>query len=214
MIRYLATGVLLLGLSGITVTSWRLPPVAAAEAQMVQNAEREARRVAEETEIDAEKARDDVIACLTDWTLPGGAPVVAWARRREQVHRGPFAERAPDVVVELADDAGYGLSLVATPWSESRVEAVRRLEDHELGGGRGRGMNGTHRPDGIWIAHGPGAQACLATGEPALRDVAPALLGVLGIPSKADAGTRRPRPYTPDEEARVADRLRALGYLE
>ena len=59
MIRYLATGVLLLGLSSITVTSWRLPPVAAAEAQMNQNAEREARRAAEEAEIDAEKARDD-----------------------------------------------------------------------------------------------------------------------------------------------------------
>lgn len=59
MIRYLATGVLLLGLSGITVTSWRLPPVAAAEVQMAQNTEREARRAAEEAEIDAEKARDD-----------------------------------------------------------------------------------------------------------------------------------------------------------
>jgi predicted AlkP superfamily phosphohydrolase/phosphomutase len=163
---------------------------------------------------DYEKVRDDVIACLTDWTLPGGAPVVAWARRREEVHRGPFAERAPDVVVELANDAGYGLSLVATPWSDSRVEAVRTLEDHELGGGRGRGMNGTHRPDGVWIAHGPEAQTCMATSEPALRDVAPALLGVLGIPNEADTGARRPRPYTPDEEARVADRLRALGYLE
>ena len=63
-------------------------------------------------------------------------------------------------------------------------------------------------------AHGPGAQTCLPTPEPALRDVAPALLGVLGIPSEADTGASRPRPYTPEEESRVAERLRALGYLE
>jgi len=163
---------------------------------------------------DYERARDDVIAALGEWTLPGGAPVVARARRREEVHPGPFCQRAPDVIVELADDAGYGLSLVATPWSEGGVGAVRTLEDHELGGGRGRGMNGTHRPEGIWIAHGLGAAACMAARTPALRDVAPALLGALGVSSETDARPRPPRPYTADEEARVAERLRALGYLE
>lgn len=163
---------------------------------------------------DYERARDDVIGCLEEWRLPGGGPVVARARRREEVHPGPFCARAPDVVVELADDAGYGLSLVATPWSRDRVDALRRLEEHELAGGRGRGMNGTHRPHGIWIAHGPGAQACLTGAAPALRDVAPALLGALGVGAEADSAERPARPYTPEEEERVAARLRALGYLE
>jgi hypothetical protein len=75
-------------------------------------------------------------------------------------------------------------------------------------------MNGTHRPDGVWIAHGPGAEACLAAEAPALRHVAPALLAALGLRADAEPGTRTPRPYTPDEELRVAERLRALGYLE
>jgi predicted AlkP superfamily phosphohydrolase/phosphomutase len=163
---------------------------------------------------DYERVRDDVIDCLEQWRLPSGAPVVARARRREEVHPGPFTARAPDVVVELADDAGYGLCLVATPWSRGRVDAVRWLEEHELAGGRGRGMNGTHRPDGIWIAHGPGAQACLAHAAPALRDVAPALLDALGVADAGDPAERPPRPYTPEEEERVAARLRALGYLE
>ena len=86
---------------------------------------------------------------------------------------------------------------------------MRTLADDELAGGRGRGMNGIHRPDGIWIAHGgPGAVR-------ALRDAAPALLAALGVPWREVDGTPRdPRPYTPQEEAQVARRLRALGYLE
>ena len=75
-------------------------------------------------------------------------------------------------------------------------------------------MSGTHRPDGIWIAHGPGARECLTVDAPALRDVAPALLHALGVPAGADGTPRPPRPYTPQEEERVAARLRALGYLE
>jgi predicted AlkP superfamily phosphohydrolase/phosphomutase len=167
---------------------------------------------------DYERARDDVIACLRDWKLPGGGPVVAHAWRREEVHAGPFVERAPDVVLELAQDGGYGLSLVATPWRDRDAPSVRALSDDELGGGRGRGLNGTHRPEGIWIASGGGGLEDLAGGGAAsLRDVAPALLGALGIPWEAGDGGDLQRPrvaYTPEEEARVADRLRALGYLE
>jgi hypothetical protein len=130
-------------------------------------------------------------------------------------------ERAPDVVVELAGDAGYGLSLVPTPWREVNGPSVRRLSDEELAGGRGRGMNGTHRPDGIWIAHGEHAAAPADATHPHLRDVAPTLLAALGIawqdegagPDGADF--LRPRiDYSAEEEAQVAERLRALGYLE
>ena len=101
---------------------------------------------------DYERVRGEVIDALLDWKLPGGGPVVARARRREEVYAGPCVARAPDVVVELALDAGYGLSLVATPWQTPDTGSLRTLEPHELGGGRGRGMNGTHRPDGIWLA--------------------------------------------------------------
>ena len=159
---------------------------------------------------------------------PDGGPVVARARRREEVYTGPYVGRAPDVVVELAEDAGYGLSLVPTPWQETRGTSVRRLADDELAGGRGRGMNGTHRPDGIWIALGEGAVAPHAAGAdagatplPHLRDVAPTLLAAMGIPWRSEGAgpdgsdlLRERVPYSADEEARVAERLRALGYLE
>jgi len=167
---------------------------------------------------DYERARGEVIDALLDWKLPGGGAVVARARRREEVYTGPCTPRAPDVVVELALDAGYGLSLVATPWDSPFTGSLRTLEPHELAGGRGRGMNGTHRPDGILLATGPGAHALELAGGPRLTDVAPTLLAALGVPwDEALDGMALggpPRAYGPEEEALVAERLRRLGYLE
>ncbi|MEN8161947.1 MAG: alkaline phosphatase family protein, partial [Myxococcota bacterium] len=166
---------------------------------------------------DYERVRDDVIAALLDWKLPtsggGGGPVVARARRREEVYAGPFVDRAPDVVIELALDAGYGLSLVPTPRGAS-APALRWLEDHELAGGRGRGMNGTHRPDGIWIEHGTGAVS-FPEGRGRLVDASGPILRALGVAAAPPAPrSEGPRAYTAEEEAIVAERLRRLGYLD
>jgi predicted AlkP superfamily phosphohydrolase/phosphomutase len=165
---------------------------------------------------DYERVRDAVIHALLDWKLPDGDPVVARARRREDVYRGPCALRAPDVVVELALDAGYGLCLVPTPWSEPGCEAIRTLRGAALAGGRGRGTNGTHRPDGVLIAAGPGAERLDLAAAPALVDVAPTLLRHLGVDwdDDLDGVSLLRADYGPEEEARVAARLRALGYLE
>jgi predicted AlkP superfamily phosphohydrolase/phosphomutase len=167
---------------------------------------------------DYERVRGEVIDALLDWKLPGGGAVVARARRREEVYAGLCTPRAPDVVVELALDAGYGLSLVATPWNTPRIESVRTLAPFELAGGRGRGMNGTHRPDGILLAVGEGAPALRVGSGPRLEDVAPTLLAALGIGwDETLDGTALlgpPRAYGPEEEALVAERLRQLGYLE
>ncbi len=165
---------------------------------------------------DYERVRSEVIDALRDWKLPGGGPVVARVRRREEVYVGPCVGRAPDLVVELALDAGYGLSLVGTPWQKPDTGSLRTLERHEWGGGRGRGMNGSHRPDGIWLASGEGAQALSA--RPRLEDVAPTLLAALGVAwdGALDGSVLGgpPRAYDPEEEALVAQRLRRLGYLE
>jgi len=165
---------------------------------------------------DYESTRGAVIDALLDWKLPSGEPVVARAVRREEVHRGPFAERAPDIAVELALDGRHGLSLVPTPWPQGGpqgrgIPSIRLLTPEESAGGRGRGMNGTHRGDGIWI--------CSDAGIPPTRlgTVAPWLAKAMGL-AWAGLGTGvsvdDPRAYDEDEEAMVAERLRALGYLE
>jgi predicted AlkP superfamily phosphohydrolase/phosphomutase len=173
---------------------------------------------------DYEDVRERVLKELGAWRLPSGKPVVARALRREDVHPGRFGERAPDIVVELALDDGYGLSLVPTPWSEGGVQgagipSLRVLAEADGAGGRGRGMNGTHRSDGIWIATGPGADAA----EPPVRldRVAPWLADAMGLAwddSRSAIGGpgsgRQAVAYEDAEEAMVAERLRALGYLE
>ncbi len=179
-------------------------------------------------EAEYEAVRDEVIAALLDWRLPGGAPVVAWARRREEVHAGPHGELAPDVVFELALDEGHGLSLVPTPWRSApsasgqkhRDEAstsIRTLSPDEYAGGRGRGMNGTHRRDGIWIARGAPGRPLPAEPPPRLSRVAPWLAEAMGLVWEVgsdDATGGERSAYEPEEEDMVAERLRALGYLE
>ena len=162
---------------------------------------------------DYEHTRDAVIEALRQWILPDGAPVVANVWRREEIAAGPFCERAPDVVFELALDAGYGLTLVPTPWADGAA-SVRRLEAGELAGGRGRGMNGTHRPDGIWIAHDPAGRWRPPLPERLAR-VAPVLLEGIGVPwEAASSPDDAAQDYSDEESALVEARLRALGYLE
>jgi len=163
---------------------------------------------------DYEATRTAVIEALESWRLPASdAPVVRRALRREDVHREPFVERAPDILVDLALHEGYGLSLVPTPWADD-PEAVRVLETDEWAGGRGRGMNGTHRGDGIWIdARGDGQ----APPENLAR-AAPAIAGIMGLPwsdgTTPGDGLGARQDYSAQEEAVVAERLRALGYME
>jgi hypothetical protein len=137
---------------------------------------------------------------------------VARAAPREDVHEGPFLERAPDVLFELALEDGYAHSIVPTRWDDADAPAVRTLAGDELAGGRGRGMNGTHRPDGVWLA--VGGERDDRTPPAGIAGVARRLLGALGANAPgADGGAGR-YDYDAAEEARVAARLRALGYLE
>jgi predicted AlkP superfamily phosphohydrolase/phosphomutase len=160
---------------------------------------------------DYERVRRDVVDALLDWKLEGGERVIARALPREELYDGPFASRAPDVVLEVGAERGYLHSLVATPWDRAGISPLRALAADEFAGGRGRGMNGTHRHDGIWLATDPRSER-----PTSIASVAPVVLDALGIEAAAsgDGRPRTPLPYSAEEEARVAARLRALGYLE
>lgn len=81
-------------------------------------------------------------------------------------------------------------------------------------------MNGTHRSEGVWIAVGQGMEAREAPER--LTDVAGWIAAAMGLawatPDTGDqtatSDDRKSVAYDDEEEAMVAERLRALGYLE
>jgi predicted AlkP superfamily phosphohydrolase/phosphomutase len=182
---------------------------------------------------DYERTRDGVIRALEAWRDEDGRPVVARAWRREEVYRGPATERAPDLLLELATVGGYSYSCLR---SAGPGASLRRLAPREYGAGKGAGMNGSHRRDGMFLFAGPGVPCGGALPGADIVDVLPTLLPLVGLPiprgldgtpirSALDREPRwapdplpesdgTPRPYGESESREIAARLASLGYLE
>jgi len=182
---------------------------------------------------DYERTRDEVIRILEGWRDEDGRPVVARAWRRETVYRGPAAERAPDLLLELALHDGYSYSCLRSVGSGP---STRRLAPREYGAGKGAGLNGSHRRDGLFILAGPGVPPAGRLPRADIVDVLPTLLALVGmsIPLGLDGGPIRgaleqeprwtldplpesdvpPTPYGEAESREIAARLASLGYLE
>jgi len=156
----------------------------------------------------------DLCARLEAW-----APVrKAW--RRADLYQGDYVDRAPDIVLDLELEDGYSHSCLRSRGGP----AFRRIAADEHLGGKERGMNGTHRPAGIFFLSEAGAAWA---GQ--IEDIAPTVLAVMGVPGPAMDGTplvgvgetdeRRydsapESGYTAEEEKVVEQRLRDLGYFE
>ena len=166
---------------------------------------------------------------LLAWRHPvTGAPIVARVHRRDDIYHGPVASEAPDLVLELALEDGY--SFPCLPTTPSETHSVRRLGAREHMAGKGGGMNGSHRPEGLWVLAGKGVTPVPET-EAAIIDVAPSVLHLAGlaVPSWMDGrllpGITGPaiieeeNPAVPsvamgqDHESELRQRLHALGYL-
>ena len=173
-----------------------------------------------------EAFRNRLIGELLDVQDPStGETVISQVWKREQVFAGPQTALAPDLTLELQD--GSLVSILASDL------ALIEQSDH----------SGTHRPEGVLIAHGPGLCQGLSLAELSILDVAPLLLHSLNVPipdefeghlpvsalvsqelgdSLAEVA---PQPldapkqgleFQMDENAEeeIARRLRALGYIE
>jgi predicted AlkP superfamily phosphohydrolase/phosphomutase len=179
-----------------------------------------------------EVTRARVAAILADWRWEGRR-VVERVWRREELHHGPFVAGVPDLLLELAEIDGYTPSCLR---SDGFGPSVRRLARAEYGGGRGSGMNGSHRRDGMFLFAGPGVQRAGRIARADITDVLPTLLTLAGLPvplgldgrpiaaalasepgyagDGADWSVPASAPMDPEGEADMAARLRALGYLE
>ena len=172
---------------------------------------------------------DAISARLLAWRDPlNGGRVVRRVWPRDELYQGPCVASAPDLVLELETPGGY--SYVGLPSYGSAGPVVEALDVARLGG-KLAGMTGSHRPDGLFVLHGPGIAAGRLDGAH-IMDLAPTILALCDVatpdgwdgralPIVAPAGaTAAERPWRSEERdydaAQSADlqrRLEQLGYL-
>ncbi len=122
-----------------------------------------------------ESFRRELAARLLDAAHPRTARrLVRKVMTREEAFPGAEARRAPDLTLVL-DDHGFVSVL--------RAESVLRERPEPAG---------THRPEGIFLAGGPGIRRGAELGALSIVDVAPALMHSLGLPVPSDWEGRVP----------------------
>jgi predicted AlkP superfamily phosphohydrolase/phosphomutase len=92
-----------------------------------------------------------------------GEPLIARIWTREEVFAGPYMNVAPDLTLQLRDHGFF---------------SVRRSD--QLVSKR-REVMGTHHPDGILLASGPGVKSGCTLHAVHLTDIAPTILHTLGL---------------------------------
>jgi predicted AlkP superfamily phosphohydrolase/phosphomutase len=167
-----------------------------------------------------------------------GEPMVARVVRTREEYAGPACDILPDLIVLWH---GGFISRVRTDHAAASALGA----GSELIEPTGRSLDewsGSHRPDGVLIAHGPAFASPRTIEGARLIDLAPTLLHLLGLPvpddmtgrvleqmlgerslsdspvryapAGKDEQPRRPgADLTPEESEEVAEHLRKLGYL-
>ena len=179
-----------------------------------------------------EAAFQELRALLLTWEVDGHRVVDA-VFRREDLYEGERVSDSPDVIVELNLRENYSYTLLPSA-RVPKGTTWRQLEPSEYPGGKGLGMNGTHRQHGVLALWGDGVRsgATIAAGMP---DIAPTLLHLMGEPvpahmdgavlmdglvqadlpveSEAMIETPTPTSASDDEAEAIRARLARLGYL-
>ena len=151
--------------------------------------------------------------------------IIARIFKREEVFPGPAMQNAPDLLLVLRD---YGFVSI----KNIKPEVEKRKE-----------VAGTHHPEGIFFAFGPGIKSGIRLDKLNITDVAPTLLYSLGLAVPPDFEGQVPeaiftrqhlaeRPVTisgdatiaaksdegenisEDEKNQIMEQLKMLGYME
>jgi len=126
-------------------------------------------------EADYERFRGELIAALRRLTDPAtGKAVVTHVWTREEAFHGPHMYLAPDLTLSLRDHGPVSILASETPL-KPRPEP-----------------SGAHRPEGIFMAKGPGIRQGVSVSQLSILDVAPLLLYSLGLPIITDLEGRVP----------------------
>ena len=121
------------------------------------------------TEQNYERFRRELMEALLKVTDPAtGKPVVTRIWTREEAFAGKHMLSAPDLTLSLRD-GGFVSILPSDVVLKPRTEA-----------------SGTHRPNGVFAAAGPGIRRGAAMPRLSILDIAPLLLYTLGLPIPDD----------------------------
>lgn len=166
----------------------------------------------------------DTVAALC--TLLEACPAVNRALPRDAVYAGPWAARAPDIILDLAWKDGYRYSCARARGGP----AIETLRPADWPGGKERGNSGVHRNPALFIANRE-----IDRDAPALEDIAPTVLHHLGVAAPPMDGVslfgmdgmdrmdgvdgsrwapRQETHYTEQQETILEQRMRDLGYYE
>jgi len=181
---------------------------------------------------DRKAAIQELRALLLSWEVEG-QQVVESVRDREDLYSGQAVGLSPDLVLELNWADGYTYTLLPS----ARVPAGqtwRRIASSEHAGGKGMGMNGTHRQHGLLVLWGQGVRPGVQV-QANMADCLPTLFSLMGhpIPEWWDGRVLRealekaqPRykegpapqvgpaaPTSGQDAVEIERRLRSLGYL-
>src|SRR5262249_54950788 len=126
---------------------------------------------------DYDRTREAVVETLARWRDEAGPP----RGPRPGAGARPGTERAPVPPLGLAPPGGSSQSCLG---SAGPGPALRRLTVAEHGAGKGAGLNGTHRADGLIVLAGPGVRAA-AICDAHVVDVLPTLLALGGMAGPA-----------------------------
>ena len=200
---------------------------------------REANGVVEPGE-EYEKVRDQLIEQLEEWRHPDtGERIVEKAYRREEVYSGACLEEAADIIVHWAEKEGYTYAFKVSSKSKEGTWTEAIDPNKPEGMAFFTGKSGSHRDDGIFLAHGPGIVQGKEVDDAQIIDFAPTILHMLDVPTpehmdgrmlagifteateevfSSHSGTRSATDddgnYSDEDQKKIAERLRALGYID
>jgi predicted AlkP superfamily phosphohydrolase/phosphomutase len=173
-----------------------------------------------------ESFRRELMSSLLRFACPKtGEPVVTRIWTREEAFAGTYMDLAPDLTVSLRDGGFVSILPSDTPLKDRREPT------------------GTHRPEGVFVATGPGIRRGARLPRLSILDVAPLVLHSLGLAVPEDLEgrvptdlyepsyfaahpiasaesthsperARKPEPDLEGGDKDIVQRLKALGYLE
>jgi predicted AlkP superfamily phosphohydrolase/phosphomutase len=185
-----------------------------------------------------EELREKIIERLTQLRDPdNGSPLVKTTYKREEIHRGKYAHKAPDIIfLRNEEDYPYVFrSSASYPGNEFyRTISLKEMESDIR-------PNASHRLNGIFIAAGKEIKKNLHINDLKIIDLAPTILHLFGIPipddmdgrvlheiftdsflknnpprysGSKDEAAKDAEVYSSKEAEVIRETLKGLGYIE